>query len=378
MSIRGFFKNIVYRVNVAVALLLLLTYSAPYINPQFFWLPALSGLTYNFLLLVNVGFVAFWLYRRSWYILLSLGVIVLGAPLLQNTFAFRLNSWGNKNAQTADSLRTKIMSYNVNNFDLYNWNKNEESRNKMLELIRGENPDIICFQDFYTQDDSVFNNISELQNKLNYPYFHLEKTLTLREKDHWGLAVFSRYPLYNAHKIKFNNSKYNGAFQVDVSVHERPMRLFNVHLQSTHLAPDDLKYVKKIGENIEQKETSEHWRSISSIVEKLRTAYEKRSEQAQIIADSIAHSPYSVVVCGDFNDTPVSYSYRKISHPLQDGFLSDGIGFGGTYSIGPLPPFRIDYVLVDTSFVVYNFDIIASNKNRSDHSPVVCEIGWKD
>ncbi|HNI44977.1 MAG TPA: hypothetical protein PK230_09805, partial [Chitinophagales bacterium] len=127
MSIRGFFKNIVYRVNVAVALLLLLTYSAPYINPQFFWLPALSGLTYNFLLLVNVGFVAFWLYRRSWYILLSLGVIVLGAPLLQNTFAFRLNSWGNKNAQTADSLRTKIMSYNVNNFDLYNWNKNEES-----------------------------------------------------------------------------------------------------------------------------------------------------------------------------------------------------------------------------------------------------------
>lgn len=370
MSIRNFFKSMIFRVNIIVVIVFLCTYLAPYISPQTWWIPAPMGLAYPFLLIINVCFMFFWLYRRSRYALLSLVVMALGWILLHNSFAFRLTSW-TSNVPKADSLLVKVMSYNVKNFDLYNWTKNSESRDKMMELIRQEKPDIICFQEFYSQDDTLFDNVKYISEQLKYPYYQFEKTLTLRKTNHWGIAVFSQYPFSNSRRIEFGNSEQNIAMSVDAVIHNDTVRLYNTHLQSTHLGNRDIKYVENIGDNIETKNTSEHLKSLGNIAEKLRGAYIKRGVQANKLATDLARSPYKNILCGDFNDTPVSYTYRTLSKNLQDSYLRDGIGFGGTYSLGPLPAFRIDYVLIDTSFMVHNFDIIDSDKNRSDHYPII-------
>ena len=39
-----------------------------------------------------------------------------------------------------------------------------------------------------------------------------------------------------------------------------------------------------------------------------------------------------VILCGDFNDTPASYTYRTVKGDLTDGFRDCGSGFGYTLS----------------------------------------------
>jgi endonuclease/exonuclease/phosphatase family metal-dependent hydrolase len=57
--------------------------------------------------------------------------------------------------------------------------------------------------------------------------------------------------------------------------------------------------------------------------------------------EHIRESPYPVIVCGDFNDTPFSYTYNELAKELKNAFVEAGSGIGATYN-GPLPFLRID------------------------------------
>ncbi|MGB0929373.1 MAG: endonuclease/exonuclease/phosphatase family protein [Chitinophagales bacterium] len=385
----SFLSNIVFKLNMVAALALLLTYPVPFINPSAFWLSAIWGLTYPFLLLINIGFLMYWLLKRRWQLLLSLIVILFGWDLLTKTVAFHLIEHKRELTTTKDDIDeelekdatdVKIMTYNVQNFDLYNWTENVESRNKMIELIQSEKPDIINFQEFYTDDndDSEFHNVKLLVNELGYKHYSFEKTLTLRTTNHWGLATFSKFPIVDKGRITFPESKNNIVAYSDINIKGDTVRLFNLHLQSIHLGRQDLKYLKQLGlgdKEGKKDEKTEHWKSFSSILTKLKAAYVKRGNQARTLGHRIQTSPYRVIVCGDFNDTPTSYTYETISCKLQDAFLETGLGLGGTYA-GPLPSFRIDYVLLDPSFEARSTEVI--RKKYSDHYPVTCEFRiWK-
>ncbi len=89
------------------------------------------------------------------------------------------------------------------------------------------------------------------------------------------------------------------------------------------------------------------------------------------VADEIRQSPYPVMVCGDFNDTPNSYAYFKIRDGLQDAFHSKGFGIGATYA-GISPTLRIDYIFLDRRFRVNYFDRI--RKELSDDYPILANV----
>lgn len=99
-----------------------------------------------------------------------------------------------------------------------------------------------------------------------------------------------------------------------------------------------------------------------------------RAFQARKVADHIKKSPYPVIVCGDFNDTPVSYAYRKVKGELKDAFVEAGWGISNSYN-GELPSFRIDYILHDKKFKAVNY-----SRDRvvySDHFPVRCRLSME-
>jgi endonuclease/exonuclease/phosphatase family metal-dependent hydrolase len=132
------------------------------------------------------------------------------------------------------------------------------------------------------------------------------------------------------------------------------------------------KFLDELTETSDDKETLTEIKSISS---SLRKGFIKRASQAKAVKARIDKSPYPVIVAGDFNDTPVSYSYRKIRKGLNDAFVSSGYGAGFTYK-GNYPPNRIDYILFDDSFECRQFDI--SKVKYSDHYPIVAYFRKKN
>lgn len=378
------FNKLVFIIHLVVLAALLCTYPASWVSPKWVWFLAFPALLYPYLLLINVIFLVYWFFNKQYrLLLLGLLVIVLGFNKLEHTIAF---TPPNYNKGIADDNTIKIMSYNVRNFDLYSWSDNMLAREKMMQLITQENPDVIAFQEFYTESKGRFQNVQILVNK-GYKYYSIDTTVSLRKNDHWGLAIFSKQPIKQSQNVVFEKNSSNAMQFIDIHLNNEIYRIINVHLQSIHLANSDLEYVENFAsnKNIDEtgsknkvgtkKPTNNKWISFFSIIDKLKIAYQKRSEQANILAEEIKQSPYPVLLCGDFNDTPTSYSYSQATKYLSDAFIAKGWGLGGTYN-GPLPALRIDYILYDEkTWEVQNFNIIY--QLYSDHYPISSQLRRK-
>jgi endonuclease/exonuclease/phosphatase family metal-dependent hydrolase len=104
------------------------------------------------------------------------------------------------------------------------------------------------------------------------------------------------------------------------------------------------------------------------VVNKVGGATAMRAEQAEQLRAHILSSPHPVIVCGDFNDTPNSYTYHHIAAGLTDAFEEKGFGLGTTFG-GALPMLRIDYLLTDPGIRVHDCRVVRDTE-WSDHYPV--------
>ena len=174
------------------------------------------------------------------------------------------------------------------------------------------------------------------------------------------------FPFLDKGRIKFGKS-VNVAVWADIEISSgKVIRVYSIHLQSSKIDPNAIDVVAE--GKIQEKQT---WFSLKSIIGKFKNATSIRAKQAEEVAQHIRKSPHPVVVCGDFNETPLSYAYRVISRSLQDAFKARGSGFGTTYA-GKLPALRIDYILTDPKFKILEHQII--HRNFSDHYPVKSRI----
>ena len=98
-----------------------------------------------------------------------------------------------------------------------------------------------------------------------------------------------------------------------------------------------------------------------------------RQKQAKAIREHISDCPYPVILCGDFNDSPASFSYNKIMHGLKDSFRNSGKGTGTTYIGGNFPAYRIDYILHSPCYLSYGYTV-GKEMGISDHYPIVSTI----
>ena len=349
-------------VNWLVVAALIISYISVYISPVYIWWPAFFGLAYPVLLIFNLLFITYWLIRRKWLFLISLFAILIGwihiSGFLQLDFA-------NKKQQDTDPTFS-LVSYNVRLFDLYNWSNNKETRDKILSFFKEENPEIIGFQEFYYDQTKRFNTLDTLVKFLDAKNIHTAFSTTVRGVYHFGIATMSKYPIVKRGEIKFRNTK-NLCIYSDIKIGNDTVRVFNSHLESIHLQPENYRYI----DSIEILNDSNQFAGARDIMKRIKYAYQKRAGQANIISQHIKKSPYPVIVCGDFNDTPVSYTYRKIRGSLKDAFIESGTGFGLTYNRG-FPALRIDYIFHSEKIISSDFRI--EKVNFSDHFPLLCEM----
>ena len=151
----------------------------------------------------------------------------------------------------------------------------------------------------------------------------------------------------------------------DVIVKQDTIRVYNIHLASNF-------FQKKDFDNITSTEKSKVKNGIIGITKKLKRSFGRRGSEVDQIKEHISKSPYSVIICGDFNDTPVSYAYQELRKERNDAFIKSGNGIGSTYT--KIPTLRIDYILYDNN--LYSSDFITYNTGLSDHRAISCTINF--
>lgn len=348
---RKFFRNIVLLFNLAAGFALLIVYLSAYVSPEKFWMPAIIGLAYPYILFINLLFILYWLFGTSKYALVSLAFILLGFNHLQNYFSF--------STKKTEEPGLVVVSYNIKQFEGKPDLSKSETANAILDLVRSKEPDIVCFQEMAFMHRRGFDGFKKEFSLKGFPkYSHPAKR--------GGPVTFSAFPIINTAEIHFEESG-NMFIYTDVVAGQDTLRIFNCHLQSYQFSPKDISTLDSLSLN-DQKKNMKGARLFGG---KLKRGFIQRAEQAEILRSEIDQSPYPVIVCGDFNDTPISYTYKLVRGKLKDAFVESGAGIGNTY-LGRLPSFRIDYVLHSDLFDGYNFTI--DKVDYSDHYPVSCKL----
>jgi len=365
-SQHSIFTKIAFFINIIFAVCLLLSYLAPYISPDKYWMIAFFGLAYPLLLLINLIFVIFWLILVKKHLLLSLIVILIGYSYLNNTFQLSPDHLKKKEQSV------KLLSYNVRLFNVYKYNRDDKGRYKdrdtIFDFIREEAPDIMCFQEFYQEKSGRFKTIDTIVKFQQAKFYHTGYTSEKESREYFGVATFSKYPIVRRGKVKFDEKSDNLCIFSDIVKDKDTIRVYNVHLESIRLSKEDEMFYEDIGNQNEQDKIKSGTRKILS---KLKHSFIKRALQARNIAEHIKQSPYPVIVCGDFNDTPTSYAYHIVSENLKDAFVESGKGIGNSYN-GKFPSFRIDYILHSADFSAYDFEV--KKTDCSDHYPIVARL----
>lgn len=343
---------------------MILSAFSPFSNPQSHWIPAMFGLAFPYIFISNIIFLLYWIVRQNKFYLVSLIALIIGANNLNNFVQFNLE-------EKVDSKLPKIVSFNIKAFNLIIWNKDVGQKNTVYNYLAKENADIICIQEFFNSKKKRLNITTSdtLMAKTMTKYCHEKYTYSIYKKFFFGMATFSKFPIVNQGEINFENTN-NLCIYSDIKIKNDTIRVYNCHLQSVHFDKNDYILFDSI-ENLK----SEKIDRAKGVLSKLKTAFEIRATQIEILTQHIQKSPYKVMLCGDLNDNPVSYSYKNLTSYLNDAFSESGIGIGATHN-GNIPFLRIDYILHSSDIVTSGFKIDRT-VNASDHYPISCYFDTK-
>jgi hypothetical protein len=327
-----------------------------YIPPVRWIIPAFLGLFFPALLVAQIGVTIFWL--LAWdkrRLLLVAAVWLISLPQLLVYFPI---SRAEKSLGTEEeSLR--ILSYNVCAFGFKPHTKT--SPNATLQYIKSSGADIVCIQEAMLNQNPWAGVVSKtLRSYLDqdYPYINVIRV----NRGGSTLALLSKYPIKEAKEIPLP-SWVNGAVAYKVDIRGKETLIINVHLESFRLRRvdgEDYLRLAKEGDAIRLKD---------ALRAKLSPTFRSHNIQANIIHDLIRrYGSGRVIVCGDFNDTPLSYARYKIGEGLEDAFVSKGNGLGITFHTSPFFV-RIDHILFGPAFRALRCEV-DKTASESDHYPI--------
>lgn len=340
MRKRRVFNNFIYWCNCVAAFLLLLAFILPYLPPKTFPTLSLLSLVVSLLIIVNIIFAIYWAVQLRRRFFISFTVLFI-SYFYFNVF-YEVSAEGD--ASTYKNTLS-VLSYNVRLFNAYEKIPGKDAAATISELLVEENPDVFCVQEYYKPNKIDFSGYP-------YRYIHFKS-----KKAKLGHAIFSKYPILNPGAFDFDDT-YNNILYADILKGKDTIRVYNVHLQSLGIVPR----VSYLQESDNEK-----------LRKRISTAFEKQQRQVEAIVAHKQKTHHRVIICGDFNNTPFSYSYRKLKDGMQDAFRERGNGLGTTFKFDKYP-MRIDYIFASEGLDVLSFDTM--KKTFSDHYAVRATMGW--
>lgn len=363
-------KKVLIITNVVLVFFFLLSCLAPYLNPQTWWFVAFLGLAFPFLLVFNILFVVLWLLCMQPRLALISGVALLFSIKNVSVFFAFHNPGEFKYEKEPGSLR--LATWNVARFLELKRNTNAGSRKRLLmfDLIRQQDADVLCLQEFYTSTNpEYYDNIEPIQKELGYPYYYFSFDQD-GDNHFYSSIIFSRYPFIDTGRIRYPRPTLPDVLMyADIKTGNDTIRIFTTHLQSNQLGKVDYDRIGKIKSGDDSMVANSR-----SILGKISKGLSRRSIQADVVHEVMGNSPRPSVLCADLNDVPNSYAYFTVKGNMQDAFLKKGFGIGRTF-IGLFPALRIDYIFADKRFAIKQFNRVT--KKLSDHYMLVADVELK-
>lgn len=353
-----------FNLNLLWVVFSLCCYLSGWINPVSFWPVHFMSYMSYFIMIGHLGFICFWLVNRRYQrILVSITCLLIGSPYFSPMFQWRLGH--QPEAKAPKSIR--LLTYNLQLFRHSSGKDPQPSIDSIRNLVFRYQPDVICFQEYSTYlrkrwQQKLTQNFADS----GYQYYYVS-IIRKTDNEAQGMAIFSKYPIVGKGSISLRKiSKLNGCIYADVVLPTDTFRIYNIHLQSNLIKTEEYSYMNEV------KQDSYLQRLVViRVLKKIKEAVIKRSQQAAGISEAISRSPHPVVLMGDFNDPPSSYVYRLLKNKLEDPYIAAGSGRGYTYN-GPLPAFRIDYILHDPALSPAKYYHLTPD--FSDHFPVLVDL----
>jgi endonuclease/exonuclease/phosphatase family metal-dependent hydrolase len=359
LRFRGIVKWFIFATNLVAIILLFSSFLSWNVSPLKTNLFSYIGLGFGLIFLLNVCYLVFWLLFSKWKLaLVSLVSIILCYKPVTAFFPMHLFP------DEAPAEALEVLTYNVEGFP--GERDKDSPEHPILDYIARTDADIVCLQEYLVSKtgQSILSqrDVNLLLKK--YPY-HSVTGLESSGKYHiFGLACFSKYPIEKTHQVVFESS-YNGAAVYTININGKRYAVANVHLESNRIKEED----KKLYSDFIQNSDSVKLETVTANIRtRLGGAYRMRARQVEKVKQYIdTQETQGTIICGDFNDTPISYAYHQMKKGLKDAYVSTAFGPGITYH-EDLFLFRIDYIMHSKN--ISSFKTKVDKVKFSDHYPL--------
>jgi len=354
-GIKNFTIRMIAGANVASVILMMAVGYSDHLSPEHFALLSTAGLFFPLFLFVNFCFLFFWLIVKARYAFIPfLGFLLCYVPIRKY---MPLNICSEPPAGSI-----KVLSYNT--LSLAEGVTDEDGVNPIVKYVRRQNADIVCLQEA-VPTAYEWEQIDTLLRPL-YPYI---ETINHPNGGN-GLMVLSKFPILGKELIPYA-SKGNLSAAFRLSVKGKEVLLVNNHLETTGLSLEERRKFKNLVKGKLETDTAEQTSKL--LIVKLAEATKKRAPEADAVANYLSrYKGKSIILCGDFNDSPISYAHRTIAQDLTDCFIESGNGLGISYHRSGFYV-RIDNIMCSKDWKPYGCKV-DSKIAVSDHYPMLCYL----
>ena len=351
-NVKRFLLNMLAGANVAVALLMVLVGWSGHLHPAEHPMLSCVGLTFPLFILLNLAFLVVWVLFSPKRIFIPL--LAFAISFLHVRTYIPINFKGGDVPEGA----FKVLSFNVKGFMSNTDEKTGIATRPALSYVLNSDADIVCLQEigvttFLT--DSIKGHYAYSDSCRNGAKGSI-------------LTLLSKYPIVKKEVIAYpSESNSSGAFYVKKGADT--LLVINNHFEKTGLSREDRMGFHDMVEGTVATDTvkAESRRLIVVLGEAARI----RSKQVDAVARYIReHSQYPIILCGDFNDSPISYTHHVLAGLLTDCFVATGTGLGWTYTDSRMYV-RIDNILCSSHFTPYKCTV-DNQAPGSDHYPIAC------
>lgn len=359
------FKTLTYRMlltgNIIVILLMLFVGNIGRFNPVDYPLLANLGLGFPILLVFNLIFLVVWCFLRLHTIWLPLlGFLLCYGPIrTYSPFNF---------PEDKPHGSIKVLSYNVYMFS--SWSEPDAKKNPIVDYIVKSKADIVCLQEAQATLDDKDHIYSTL--KEHYPYF---KLMIKKAPGADYMVLLSKYPVLWQDTIPYGSSS-NQSVAYMLNIRGNNTLVVNNHFESNGLSSGDKEGFKTLVKG--ELKTDEAKRQSVHLITKLGEVSARRAPQAEAVARYVKKyldKKVPVILCGDFNDNPLSYTHRVMEKELNDCFVESGNGPGISYHKSGMY-FRIDHIFCSDDFESYGAKV-DNSVTTSDHYPIYCWLKYR-